>query len=39
MRDYLGDTRAIGNVIPFKILWLPQGIRVLTKTRLYLTTY
>jgi len=33
MRDYLGDTRAIGNVIPFKIRWLAHGTRVLTKTR------
>jgi len=35
----LGDTRATGKVIPFKIRWLPHGARVLTKTRLYLTTY
>jgi len=39
MRDDVGDTRAIGNVISFKIRGLPQGTRVLTKTRLCLTTY
>jgi len=39
MRDYVGDTRAIGEVIPFKIRWLPHEALVLTKTELYLTTY